>query len=450
MKSATLTENPYADLALTPEFFASRRQELMRRLGKGGVAVIRSAPEHIRSNDTHYRYRQDSDFYYLTGFHEPDAVCLLIPDHPEHQYVLFVRPRNPERETWDGRRVGPEAAKERFGADATYSIEQLDEQLRKYLEKTEIIHFRFGRDEDFDKRIFNLLKYYRYWRQRNGVGPHAIVDLSETLHEMRLYKSSQEIDLMRHAAAIAASAHKEAMAAVHPAMSEYEVEAIIENRFRREGASGPAYNSIVGGGINATILHYVENSSKLEDGDLLLVDAGAEYQFYCSDITRTYPINGKFTPAQATIYEIVLEAQIAAINLVSPGTQFDEIHQKAVEVLVDGLLKVGLLTESREKVLEEHLYRKFYMHRTSHWLGLDVHDTGKYVVDGESRKLEPGMVLTIEPGLYIGESEEIPQAYRRIGIRIEDDILVTETGFEVLTSEVPKKIEELEAIVGKG
>lgn len=434
---------------LGQEAFAHRRQEFMAKIGTG-AAIFRSAPPATRTHDTEYRYRQDSDFHYLTGFPEPDALCLLMPQHPEHQYVLFVRPRNPEREVWEGRRYGPEAAKEAFGADATHSIEELHEWMPKYLEHADLIHYRFGRDEAFDRRVFEWLKYFRQIRQRTGRGPYGLLDPAEVLHEMRLYKSEQELELMRYSAQIAVRAHLDAMLACRPGMYEFEIEAVIENRFRREAAGAPAYHSIVGSGANATILHYVENQSQMQDGDLLLVDAGAEYEHYCSDITRTYPVNGRFSKPQRELYEVVLEAQKRAVAMVAPGVRFDQIHDLVVEILVDGLLRLGLLAADRETVLKDGLYKRFYMHRTSHWLGIDVHDAGKYRLGEESRLLEPGMVLTIEPGLYIPDADDLPACFCGIGIRIEDDVLVTATGHEVLTDAVPKEIEELEAIIGKG
>lgn len=450
MSNPTVAQEASSQLpVLARGLFAARREEFLRRLGTG-AAIFRSAPEYIRSNDSHYRYRQDSDFYYLTGFEEPDAVCLLLPEHKEHRFVLFVRPRNPEREVWDGRRYGPEGALAHFAPDAAYSIEQLDEHLQKYLEHADLIHYRFGRDEQFDQKIFELLKRFRFLRQRNGTGPYGIIDPGEILHEMRLYKSAEELILMRKAADIAAEAHSQAMRATRAGKYEFEIEAVIENSFRRAGARAPAYNSIVGSGPNTTILHYNDNNRRMNDGELLLVDAGAEYEYYCSDITRTYPVNGRFTRAQRAIYEIVLEAQLAAIELVAPGVAFMDVHERALNVIVDGLIRLGLLTGDRQKIMEEEQYKKFFMHRTSHWLGTDVHDVGKYRVNNESRKLGAGMVITVEPGIYIAEGSEAPAEYFNIGVRIEDDVLVTESGHEVLTARAPKQIAELESIIGRG
>jgi Xaa-Pro aminopeptidase len=373
-----------------------------------------------------------------------------LPAHPEHKYVLFVRPRNPEREIWDGRRAGPEGALKDFGVDIAYSIEQLDEQLPKYLENVDLIHYRFGRDSAFDEKIFNLLKRFRFHRQRNGVGPYGIIDSGEIVHEMRLHKSSAEMTIMNYAANIAAQAHEAAMRAARPGMFEFEIEALIEQRFRRAGALAPAYNTIVGAGPNATILHYIENSREMRDGELLLVDAGAEYEYYCSDITRTYPINGRFTRAQREIYEIVLDAQLAAIDRVAPGVAFADVHQSALEVIIDGLLRLGLLSGDKQEIISENKYQKFFMHRTSHWLGGDVHDVGKYKLGADSRPLAAGMVLTVEPGIYIGELSDVASQYHNIGVRIEDDILVTEKGACVLTARAPKQIADLESIIGRG
>lgn len=409
------------------------------------AALFRSAPLLVRSNDAEYRYRQDSDFYYLTGFVEPDAVCLLLPE----KYVLFVRPRNKERELWEGSRCGPEAAKELFGADEAYSIDEIDELLPMYLEHVDLLYYSLGRDEEFDRRVFRWLRHFRTVRQRSGRGPYGVLDPSEVLHEMRLYKSSEEVKLIRQAAKISAAAHLEAMAACRPGMYEFEIEAILEHRFRREGANAPAYTPIVGSGPNATILHYTANRRRMMDGDLLLVDAGAEYEYYCADITRTYPVNSRFTQPQRELYELVLRAQKAAIETVRPGVRFDEVHKCAVQVLLEGLLSLGFVKADLEAALENGLYRRYYMHRTSHWLGIDVHDVGKYMLDGVSRTLEPGMVLTVEPGLYIPNEEDVPERYRGLGIRIEDDVLVTSAGREVLTEGLPKEIEELEAMVGR-
>lgn len=433
---------------LPQSIYAKRRQEFLARLGKG-VAIFASAPSLIRSNDTEYRYRQNSDLYYLTGLTEPESVCLLAPEHPEHKFVLFVRPRNQEKETWEGRRFGPEGAQAYFNADATYSIEKLDEELPKYLEKIDLIYYSLGQDSRFDQRIINQIKYFRSMRRRNGIGPYVVIDPIEILQEMRLIKSPEEQELMRYSANIAAKGHIAAMEQVKPGMYEFEIEAIIENEFRRFGALAPAYNSIIGSGRNATILHYVENNKQLQDNELLLVDAGAEYEYYCSDITRTYPVNGRFTKEQREIYEIVLSAQLLAIEQVKPGVAFDDVHKVALNTIVDGLLDLGLLEGDREEVIKEKKHEKFFMHRTSHWLGTDTHDVGKYKIQEESRKLEPGMVLTVEPGIYIGENPDVPIKYHNIGVRIEDDLLITNQGAEILTSAVPKQIKDLENIIGR-
>lgn len=433
---------------LPQSIYAKRREEFLARLGKG-VAIFASAPASIRSNDTEYRYRQNSDLYYLTGLTEPESVCLLAPEHPKHKFVLFVRPRNQEKETWEGRRFGPEGAQQHFGADAAYSIEKLDEELPKYLEKVDSIYYSFGLEPRFDQRIINQIKYFRAMRRRNGIGPYGVIDPVEILQEMRIIKSPEEQELMRYSANIAAQGHIAAMERVKPGMYEFEIEAIIENEFRRSGALAPAYTSIVGSGLNATILHYVENNRQIQDNELVLVDAGAEYEYYCSDITRTYPANGRFTKAQRKIYEIVLNAQLAAIEEVKPGKAFDDIHNKALDIIIDGLLNLGLLAGDKEEIIKEKKYEKFFMHRTSHWLGTDTHDVGKYKIAEKSRKLEPGMILTVEPGIYIGENLDVPVEYHNIGVRIEDDLLVTSQGAEILTSYAPKQVNELENIIGR-
>ena len=429
--------------------FAERRERFMEKM-KDGVAVVFAASETIRSNDTEYKFRQNSYFHYLTGFPEPDAVAVFLPGHPEHRYVLFVRPRDPEKETWTGRRAGPEGAKERFGADAAFPLEQLPELLPTYLENAGTLYFAFGRNPEHDKKINTALDAVRA-KVREGVKPPAtVVDATVILNEMRLRKTPEELDLMRKAAAISREAHKEAMRAVHPGMREYELEAIIEYVFRRHGASAPGYGTIVGSGVNATILHYVENSAVCRDGDLVLVDAGAEYEGYSGDITRTFPANGKFTPAQRELYEVVLDAQLRGIDCVRAGRPFNEYHDTAVRALVEGMVRLGILEGEVDKLIEEEAYKPYYMHRTGHWLGLDVHDVGEYR-DGEPwRTLEPGMVLTVEPGLYFAEDRtEVPEKYRGIGIRIEDDILVTEGDPENLTEGTPKTVEEVEAVMAE-
>jgi len=412
----------------------------------GGVAVFPSAPVAIRNNDVEHEYRQDSDFYYLTGFDEPEAVLVLATCHPQHRTVLFVRPRDPEREVWDGARAGVDGAVREFEADVAFPIAELAARLPEYLQDHDKVLYRVGRDRAFDDRVFAALDATRA-RARRGIGyPTEIVDPSAVLHEMRLLKSSGELDAMRKAAAITREAHIGAMRLAKPGRYEYEVEALLREVFRKNGSERPAYPPIVGSGVNATVLHYRSNAKRIEEGELLLVDAGCEYEYYASDVTRTYPVSGKFSAPQRDIYQIVLDAQLAAIEATRPGATLEQIHGSALEVVVDGLIALGLLNGDREKNITENLYVPFFMHRTSHWLGMDVHDVGAYFRAKKPRPLEAGMVLTVEPGIYIAANNTaVPPAYRGIGVRIEDDILVTPEGYLNLTADIPKMPNELES-----
>jgi Xaa-Pro aminopeptidase len=375
---------------------------------------------------------------------------VLRPGHPEHPYVLFVRPRNRERETWEGRRAGPEGAKARFGADAAHPIEELPERLPGLLENAEHVYVALGEDPDRDALVMKSVRALKRKVRQGITAPSRFLDPAAVVNEMRLKKAPDELELMRRAAAISSEAHRDAMRALRPGMHEYEIEAIIEFAFRRGGAAAPAYNTIAGSGVNATILHYIENSDVCRDGDLLLVDAGAEYEGYSADITRTFPVNGRFTPVQKQAYEIVLAAQLAAIDRVRAGTPFDAVHNAALDVLVDGLVTLGVLSGKREDLIASEAYKPYYMHQTSHWLGLDVHDVGAYRAGEAWRALEPGMVLTVEPGLYFAEDQEdVPQALRGIGIRIEDDVLVTTGDPEVLTAATPKTVDDVEAAMAR-
>lgn len=430
--------------------YSQRRETLMSKIGKG-TAVFRSAPMAVMHNDVEYNFRQDSDFFYLTGFNEPEAVAVLAPHHEEHRFILFVQPKDLEKETWTGYRVGVEAAKERFGADIVYPIGELDEKLPQYLEKADRIYYRLGRDRKFNESMLahwqKLLAVY----PKKGYGPIALEDPAHLLHPMRLIKSAAELEWMQKAADIAVEAHIRALQFARPGRYEYEVQAEIEHTFRLQGAMGPAYPSIVASGANACVLHYTENTRQMQDGDLLLIDAGCAYEYYNSDITRTFPVNGRFTPEQKAIYEIVLQAQLEAIAQVHPGNPYSQVHDTAVRVLVEGLLDLGLLQGDRDEIIKEEKYKPFYMHRTGHWLGLDVHDVGVYQHGETPHTLEPGQVLTVEPGLYISPylkpaegQPEVDPRWLGIGIRIEDDVLVTPNGHEVLTAGVPKAIEEIE------
>ena len=419
----------------------------MDRIGAHAAALFVAAPVAMRSNDVEYRYRQDNDLLYLTDFAEPEAVCLLLPGHPKEQFILFVRPRDPERETWTGRRVGVEGAVETHGAQAAYTVDKLDEKIGEYVSECEQLYYTFGRDAAFNQRVLGWMRQWQQLRPRNGKGPMAVLDPSEVLHELRLRKGEEELRCLRQAIAIAAEAHHAAMRGVRPGSMEYEIEALIDFTFRKMGGAGTAYPSIVASGANATILHYTTNDRCMQDGELLLVDAGAEYENYCADITRTFPVGERFSGPQRAIYDIVLRAQLSAIETVRPGARIDDPHKRAVEVLVEGLVDLGLLKGERDEIISKELYRPFYMHRTSHWLGMDVHDVGKYKIESNVRTMEPGMVLTVEPGIYIGtDRKDVEPQYLGIGVRIEDDVLVTAEGHEVLSAAVLKQPSDIEAM----
>ena len=424
--------------------------EFMRRMEPGSVAIIPAAREVTRSNDTEYRFRQNSDFYYLTGFREPDAIAVVAPSR-EARFTLFVRPRDREKETWTGRRAGVEGAKERYGADEAFPVEEFREKLTELLDCSTVLYYRLGGgNPELDQTLISQLARMRMMGWRKARPPQTIKDPGLLLHEMRLVKTEEEIALMQRSADIAAEAHREAMRAARPGMREYEIEALIEYVFRRSGAAAPAYNSIVGSGANATILHYVDNDAELKDGDLLLIDAGAEYEGFASDITRTFPVGGRFTKAQRDLYRLVLDCQEECIRMVRPGVTLEQMHERSVEILTEGMVRLGLLRGEPAKLIEEGEYKKFYMHRLSHYLGMDVHDAGAYHRDGEPRPVEPGMVLTVEPGIYVAEDAEgVPDEYRGLGIRIEDDVLVTPEGRRVLTDKAPKQAEEIEALMAR-
>lgn len=426
---------------------AARREAVLARL-EGGIAVFRNPALVTHHRDVEHRYRSEADFLYLTGFREPDAVAVLDASAERERFVLFVPPRDPERETWTGRRAGVEGALTDHGADAAYPIEELDQHLVPMIAAAGPLHFRFGREDEFDGRMLRMAKqaWARRPRTANDI-PLSILDTSPIVHEMRLHKSPEEIAWMRHAIDIAAEAHVEAMRATQPGVGEHEIEALLEYVFRRRGADGWAYPSIVAGGENATILHYTSNDRVLRAGELLLVDAGDDLGGYCADITRTFPVDRDPGERHRRIHDLVLQAQLAAIAHVRPGVTFESVHDRAVEVLAEGLVRLGILPGDPRKAIEDGTYKPFYMHRTSHWLGMDVHDVGAYRHDGGSRILEPGMVLTVEPGLYFSPTaEEAPEAYRGIGVRIEDDVLVTRDGHEVLSAAVPKRIDEIMAL----
>lgn len=427
--------------------FKRRRRHLMQTVGRDAIVVLAAAPERIRNNDAHYPYRQDSDFHYLTGFGEPEAVLVLVPGRAQGGEILFCRDRDPERERWDGPRLGVEGAERELGIDHAFPIDDIDDILPGLLEDRSRVYYHLGRDPEFDLRLMGWINRVRARVRLGARPPHEVVALGHVLHEMRLLKSRAELRVMQRAARISAAAHVRAMGAARPGLTESTVEAELLHAFRSAQAV-PAYEPIVAAGANACVLHYRANRAELRDGDLLLIDAGAEVDCYASDITRTFPVNGRFTPEQRVLYDLVLEAQLAAIEAVRPGNSWIAPHEAAVRVLTRGLVRLGLLKGSVEANLREHAYRRFYMHKTGHWLGLDVHDVGDYRIDGEYRELEPGMVLTVEPGLYVDPGEKsVDRRFRGIGIRIEDDVVVTREGPLVLTGDVPKDPDRIEQLI---
>ncbi len=430
--------------------FQRRRKRLMDMMGDESIAIIPTAPVRIRNRDVEYPFRHDSDFYYLTGFAEPESVAVLIPGRSSGEYILFCRERDARMETWNGIRAGLEGAVEKHGADDAFPIEDLDDILPGLLGDQERIYYTMGNDPAFDQRLLSWVKHVRD-QARNGISaPDEFITLNHILHDMRLYKSRHEIKAMRQAARISAAAHRRAMQMCRPGMMEYQIEAELTYEFTRRGARSPAYSSIVGGGANSCILHYTDNSDELRDGDILLIDAGAEYESYASDITRTFPVNGIFSEAQKAVYEVVLKAQLAAIEAVQPGNHWNDPHEAAVHAVTTGLVALGILKGRVRSLIKEKAYTKYYMHRTGHWLGMDVHDVGDYKVDSEWRMLEAGMVLTIEPGLYLAPGRGLAKKWWDIGIRIEDDVLVTKDGHDVLSKDMPKTVDEIEALMAAG
>lgn len=428
--------------------FARRRKHLMDMVNSGGIAILPTAPARLRNRDIEYPFRPDSDFHYLTGFPEPSAVAVFVPDRPQGEFVLFCRERDPEQETWHGRRAGLDGACTLYGADDAFPIGDIDDILPGLLENKERIFYTMGLDPRFDQRVVGWVNQVRAKARAGVSAPDEFVSLQHILHEMRLYKSRAEIALMRRAAEISAAAHCRAMAQTRPGLHEYHLEAELLHAFMQQGARSPAYPSIVGSGANGCILHYTENTAVLADGDLVLIDAGAEYEGYAADITRTFPVNGVFSPEQRAVYEVVLAAQMAAIDHVRPGVHWNEIHETAVRELTRGLVDLGILKGRVPTLVKAEAYKPYFMHRTGHWLGMDVHDVGDYKVAGEWRMLEPGMVLTVEPGLYVPAGRRgVSRRYWNIGIRIEDDVLVTRDGHEVLTRRAPKTVDEIEALM---
>ena len=428
--------------------YAARRKDLMSMMADNSIAVIAAAPEKVRSKDTLYPYKQSTNFSYLSGFSEPCSVMLLIPNRQQGECVLFCRDKDPLRETWDGLRLGPNEAKQALAFDDAFPIDDIDDILPGLLEGKSHIYYSAGKDKAFDKQLIQWVDEVTLDKESDSEPCCEQVDLDHLLAELRLIKSAAEIKLMRKAADISAEAHCRAMRFCQPGQYEYQLQAEIEHQFMMSGATGPAYTSIVGGGKNACILHYIENQSALKSGDLVLIDACCEYQNYAADITRTFPINGKFSTAQAAIYDIVLAAQTAAINCISPGVTYDQANKATIEVITQGLVDLGILKGDVDQLITEGAYREFYMHSVSHWLGMDVHDVGDYKINNQWRVYEAGMLLTIEPGIYIAaDNQNVDKKWRGIAVRIEDDILVTKAGREVLTDGVPKQRDQIESLM---
>lgn len=427
--------------------FAHRRQQLKQIMGAGGIAILPTAPERVRNRDVHFFYRPDSDFYYLTGFAEPDALLVLIPEREQGEYVLFCREKDPSKELWDGKRAGLEGACELYGADDAFPITDIDDIIPNLMEHCQRVYYPMGAYPEFDHKLNEWMNQLRL-QSRNGIGfPSEMMALDVILHEMRLYKSEAEIQALQKAADIAVSAHERAMQTCAVGMTEYELEAEIYHEFIRNGSRSPSYPAIVGSGENSCILHYTENNGVLQQGDLVLIDAGCEYDYYASDITRTFPVNGKFTEPQKQIYNIVLAAQLAAIEQAKPNNTWDDVYNATVQVITQGLLELGLLEGDVDTLIQDQAYRQFYMHKAGHWLGMDVHDVGLYKKEQRTVPFQAGMVLTIEPGIYIPAQPEVDEKWWHIGVRIEDDVLITKTGCHVLTGQLIKTVAEVEALM---
>lgn len=428
--------------------YARRRKALMAQMEANSIAILPAAPVHIRNRDVEHVYRQDSDFQYLSGFPEPEAVLVLIPGREHGEYVLFCRERDPERELWDGLRAGQEGAIRDFGADDAFPIGDIDDILPGLIEGRSRVYYSIGTNTEFDQHLMEWVNTIRSKARQGAQPPKEFVALDHLLHDMRLYKSAAEVKVMREAAEVSARAHVRAMQAARAGLYEYHLEAELEYEFRKGGAKMPAYGSIVAAGKNACILHYRENDAPLKDGGLVLIDAACELDCYASDITRTFPVSGRFSPEQKAIYELVLKSQEAAFREIAPGKHWNEAHEATVRVITAGLVELGLLKGDVDELIASEAYKSFYMHRAGHWLGMDVHDVGEYKVGGEWRVLEPGMAMTVEPGIYIGaDNQDVAKKWRGIGVRIEDDVVVTRTGCEILTGGVPKTVDEIEALM---
>ena len=431
--------------------FARRRKNLMAQMEPDSIAIVPAAKEVIRNRDVEYPFRQDSDFYYLTGFAEPDAVLVLMPGRKHGQYILFCRDRDPKMELWNGYRAGPEGACSDYDADDAFPVSDIDDILPGLLEGRERVYYAMGRHAEFDHKVMQWVNVIRSQVRTGAHPPGEFLDLDHLLHDLRLYKSAAEIRLMKQAGKIAAEAHIRAMKTCKPGIGEYQLEAEIQHEFGRNGARFPAYNSIVGAGKNACILHYTENSGTVKDGDLVLIDAGCELEHYAADITRTFPANGTFSKEQKALYELVLKSQLAAIKTIKPGNHWNQFHDATVKVITKGLVELGLLKGTVSQLIKKEAYKDFYMHRAGHWLGMDVHDVGDYKVGDKWRVLEEGMVMTVEPGIYVApDNKKVAKKWRGIGIRIEDDVVVTKTGCDVLTKHAPKTVKEIEALMSEG
>lgn len=430
--------------------FKKRRKQLMQRIGKGNLALISSAPNRVRNRDVNYPFRQDSDFYYLTGFNEPDSLAVFIPGREQGEYILFCKEFDEKKALWEGAHAGLEGATQHYAADDSFPIDDLNDILPGMLENRTKVFYPMGRDSELDHKLLDWINHIRK-QSRTGISaPGELVSLEHIVHEMRLFKTAEELKLMRHAAEISAAGHVKAMQHCKAGLYEYQIEAEIVSHFLHQGLRAVAYPSIVASGKNACTLHYTENTAKLKNGDLLLVDAGAECDHYAADITRTYPVSGKFTEPQRLLYQLVLDAQLAAIEQIKPKNTFQSAHDASVAVLTKGLVSLGLLKGRVPTLIKNEKYKQFYMHRIGHWLGMDVHDVGDYKINQEWRLLEKGMVLTIEPGLYIpADCKTVDEQWRGIGIRIEDDVLVTADGHEILTAGVPKSIAEIEHLMAE-
>mgnify|MGYP000978712588 CR=1 FL=1 len=435
---------------ITKQEFSRRRKALMEHMAPNSIAILPAASEKIRNRDAHYAYRQESDFYYLSGFPEPEAVLVIIPGREHGETIVFCREKNREREIWDGYRAGQEGACEQYGADDAFPIGDIDEILPGLLEGRELVYYSLGRDQQFDQQVMGWVNSLREKARSGATPPGEFLDLDHIVHDLRLFKSAAEIRIMRKAAEISAQAHSQTMTVCAAGKYEYELEAELLHSFMKAGSRSPAYTTIVGSGSNACILHYIENTRQMKNGELVLIDAGCEIEHYASDITRTFPVNGKFTDEQKAIYQIVLDAQEAAIKVATVGHHWNEPHEVSVTVITQGLLDLGLLSGELETLISEMAYKRFYMHRIGHWLGMDVHDVGDYKIEGEWRALEPNMVMTVEPGIYISPDDEtVAKKWRGIGVRIEDDVLITKGGNDVLSKDVPKTIADIEALMAR-